>query len=248
MEVSNIVREIRSANGTLTYQVGTRNAATSLRLKDGETQILAGLINKEDRKTSNQVPGLGQLPIVGRLFSSDSDTVAKTEVVLLITPHVVRNIIRPESPVEEFSSGTESVISLDRLEINTAQDGQEEAEAVSVKADAAPVIASEKSSALGRVKLALDAPHKTQSGGEFAVRVNLVAEGLQNALLDMSFDPAKFKVVKVEEGDLLNRAGGQTQFLHQIQDKAGRVNISVTRKGNIQGEGSLVSLTFQPFA
>ena len=125
LEVSNIVREIRSANGTLTYQVGTRNAATSLRLKDGETQILAGLINKEDRKTSNQVPGLGQLPIVGRLFSSDADTVSKTEVVLLITPHVVRNIIRPGSPIEGFPSGTESAIGLERLEINTAQVAQE---------------------------------------------------------------------------------------------------------------------------
>lgn len=246
LEVSNIVREIRSANGTLTYQVGTRNAATSLRLKDGETQILAGLINKEDRKTSNQVPGLGQLPIVGRLFSSDSDTISKTEVVLLITPHVVRNIIRPESPVEEFSSGTESVISLERLEINTVQDAQQETEPESVKTDVAPVSDSEKPSALGRVKLALDSPNKTQPGGEFTVRINLLAEGVHNALLDMSFDPAKLRLIKVEEGDLLNRADGQTQFLHQIQDRAGRLNISVIRKGNIQGEGSLVGLTFQP--
>jgi len=246
LEVSNIVREIRSANGTLTYQVGTRNAATSLRLKDGETQILAGLISKEDRKTSNQVPGLGQLPIVGRLFSSDSDTISKTEVVLLITPHVVRNIIRPESPVEEFSSGTESVISLERLEINTVQDAQQETEAESVNANVTPVIASEKPSALGRVKLTLDTSNKTQPGEEFTVRVNLVAEGLQNALLDVSFDPMKLKVIKVEEGDLLGKAEGQTQFLHQIQDRAGRVNVSVIRKGNIQGEGSLVGLTFQP--
>lgn len=245
LEVSNIVREIRSASGTLTYQVGTRNAATSLRLKDGETQILAGLINKEDRKTSNQVPGLGQLPIVGRLFSSDSDTIAKTEVVLLITPHVVRNIIRPESPVEAFSSGTESVISLDRFEINTVQDAQEETEPVFDKTDAMPVIESEQLSALGRVKLALETPYKTQPGGEFAVRINLAAEGLQNALLDMSFDPAKFKVIKVEEGDLLNRADGQTQFLHQVQDRAGRINISVIREGNIRGEGTLASVTFQ---
>lgn len=247
LEVSNIVREIRSANGTLTYQVGTRNAATSLRLKDGETQILAGLINKEDRKTSNQVPGLGQLPIVGRLFSSDADTISKTEVVLLITPHVVRNIIRPESPVEEFPSGTESVIGLERLEINTAQTAQEAAEARAVpdKTDAAPVIAAERSPALGHAKLALDAPYKTQAGGEFTVGINLITEGLQNALLDMSFDPAKLKVVKIDEGDLLNRAGGQTQFLQQIQDRMGRINLSVIRKGNIRGDGRLASVTFQ---
>lgn len=50
--MSNIVREIKSTTGTLTYQVGTRNAATTLRLKDGETQVLAGLISDEDRKTA----------------------------------------------------------------------------------------------------------------------------------------------------------------------------------------------------
>ena len=61
----------------------------------------------------------------------------------------------------------------------------------------------------------------------------------------MSFDPTKLKVIKVDEGDLLNRAGGQTQFLQQVQDRAGRVNISVSRKGNVQGEGKLASVTFQ---
>lgn len=246
LEVSNIVREIRSASGTLTYQVGTRNAATSLRLKDGETQILAGLINKEDRKTSNQAPGLGQLPIVGRLFSSDADTISKTEVVLLITPHVVRNIIRPESPVEEFPSGTESVIGLERLEINSAQATQETAvaEAMPSKADTAPE--AERPPLLGSVKLVLDAPPQAQSRGEFTVKINLAAEGLQNALLDMSFDPAKLRVVKVEEGNLLNRVDGKTQFLQQVQDRAGRVNISVIRKGNVQGEGILASVIFQP--
>jgi len=61
LEVSNIVREVRgTTSGTLTYQIGTRNAATVLRLRDGETQILAGLISDEDRRTANRVPGLGE--------------------------------------------------------------------------------------------------------------------------------------------------------------------------------------------
>lgn len=110
LEVSNIAREIRSATGTVTYQVGTRNAATALRLKDGETQVLAGLISDEDRRTANKVPGLGDLPVLGRLFGSSSDTTNKTEIVLLITPHVIRNLARPEARLEEFSSGTEAAI------------------------------------------------------------------------------------------------------------------------------------------
>jgi general secretion pathway protein D len=90
--------------------VGTRNASTTLRLKDGETQVLAGLISNEDRRNSTQVPGLADMPVAGRLFQNKDDTANKTEVVLLITPHVIRNIDRPEVRLEEFNSGTEAEV------------------------------------------------------------------------------------------------------------------------------------------
>src|SRR4030095_12166994 len=65
LEVSNIAREIRTVgSNTLTYQIGTRTAATVLRLRDGETQILAGLISNEERRTADKVPGAGDLPII----------------------------------------------------------------------------------------------------------------------------------------------------------------------------------------
>ena len=108
LEVSNIVQQIKSASGSISYQVGTRNAVTALRLRDGETQILAGLISDEDRRTANRVPGLGDLPVLGRLFSSTSDTLAKTEIMLLITPHLMRQIARPGVSSVEFSAGTEA--------------------------------------------------------------------------------------------------------------------------------------------
>src|SRR5687767_99989 len=97
LEVSSVVREIRSQAGTLTYQIGTRSASTNLRLKDGSTQVLAGLINDEDRKSASKIPGLGDLPLVGRLFSNHRNDASKTEVILLITPHIVRNLVRPDA-------------------------------------------------------------------------------------------------------------------------------------------------------
>jgi general secretion pathway protein D len=107
LEVSNISNEVKTTGGTVAYQVGTRNAATTLRLRDGETQVLAGLINDEDRRNATKVPGVSRLPLVGRLFSSSSDTGNKTEIVLLITPRVIRNLERPGARLEEFNSGTE---------------------------------------------------------------------------------------------------------------------------------------------
>jgi general secretion pathway protein D len=107
LEVSSIVREVTSKSGTLTYQIGTRSAATNLRLRDGETQVLAGLISDEDRRSSQRVPGLGDLPLIGRLFSNERKDGVKTEVILLITPRIVRNLARPGATAMEFSSGTE---------------------------------------------------------------------------------------------------------------------------------------------
>jgi general secretion pathway protein D len=110
LEVSNIVREIRSGSGTLTYQIGTRNAGTTLRLKDGETQVLAGLISDEDRSTASRVPGLGDLPLLGRLFSNQRDERSKTEIVLLITPRVLRSDATRQPALTEFRGGTENSI------------------------------------------------------------------------------------------------------------------------------------------
>lgn len=266
LEVSNISKTIQNTDGSVTYQVGTRKASTSLRLKDGETQILAGLINKEDRRTSNSVPGLGQLPILGRLFSNNSDSLTKTEIVLLITPHVVRNVVRPDSPIEEFTSGTESSISLDHFEIDQADaaaastdkagrsmtdDGMEKPVALAANNTGTLLSAQDGAQTagllplLGSVKLALDAPTQIKMGQEFTLSVNATAEGLQNALLDVSFDTAKFEIVRVEEGDLLKSQNGKTQFMHQIQDKAGRLNLSVVRQGNVQGKGALANVTFR---
>ena len=108
LEVSSIVDTQRSNAGTVTYTIGSRTASTTLRLKDGENQVLAGLINDQDRNTANRVPGLGSLPVAGRLFGSTLSDGQKTEIVLSITPRLIRNIQRPEAAMSEYASGTET--------------------------------------------------------------------------------------------------------------------------------------------
>jgi len=108
LEVSNLVGTVETKSGTTAYQIGTRQASTMLQLKDGENQVLAGLINNEERSSANVVPGLGDLPIIGRLFGSQKDDKQKTEIVLSITPRLVRNLQRPEISAAEFSAGTEA--------------------------------------------------------------------------------------------------------------------------------------------
>ena len=108
LEVSNLVSTLTTRNGSTAYQLGTRQASTTLQLKDGENQVLAGLINNEQRGTGNKIPGAGDLPILGRLFGTQRDDNQKTEIVLSITPRLIRNVQRPEASASEFSAGTDA--------------------------------------------------------------------------------------------------------------------------------------------
>src|SRR5450830_767302 len=110
LEVSNVVKEVISKTGTQAYQIGTRSASTVLRLRDGETQVLAGLISDEDRGTANKVPGVGELPVLNRLFGSQKDDAMRSEIVLSITPRLLRSIRRPDLLTAEFNSGTEAAV------------------------------------------------------------------------------------------------------------------------------------------
>ena len=120
LEVSSITREVTSKSGTLTYQIGTRSATTELRLADGETQALAGLINDQERHSSAGIPGLIDLPLVNRLFATTSDQHDKTEIVLLITPHIVRNISNSQAAALEFPAGTDSTSGTTALQLRAS--------------------------------------------------------------------------------------------------------------------------------
>ena len=106
LEVSNLVSKVSGPAGSVAYQIGTRRISTALRLNDGETQMLAGLIKDEDRRSADGIPGLASLPVVGRLFGLHSDSRAKTEVVLLMTPRVIRNLPLPEARITSRPGGT----------------------------------------------------------------------------------------------------------------------------------------------
>jgi general secretion pathway protein D len=111
LEVSNIVQSFTDANGSRSYQIGTRNASTNLRLKDGETQVLGGLISDQERNTASLIPGLGHLPIIGRLFGNNDSQDTRSEIVLAITPRIVRDIPMTSDESKQIYSGTANLIS-----------------------------------------------------------------------------------------------------------------------------------------
>lgn len=247
LEVSNIVKEVQIANGGLAYQVGTRTAATTLMLRDGETQVLAGLISDDERITITKVPGLGDLPWIGKLFSSQNLTRNKTEIALLITPRILRNISRRTKTDSEFHFGTENTVGMLPVKISkvaarslaissTPTGGMAAAprdiprpppsDEARPARDTAPQAASPV--------LSLVAPEQAAMGKDFTVSVNLTgAENLPAAELELSYDSTQLEAQAEGENSgtrqlKLGKGGGVVDLAFKIiAQKPGTAQVSV---------------------
>ncbi len=119
LEVSNILETITRTSGTQAYRLGTRNTSTTLRVHDGETNILAGLIQRDERRANTGVPGLNEVPLLSKLFGAGQDSDTRTEIVLLVTPRIVRNIELPGVGLQEFLAGTDAAVGASPIQLGT---------------------------------------------------------------------------------------------------------------------------------
>ncbi|MGH9254329.1 MAG: type II secretion system protein GspD, partial [Vicinamibacterales bacterium] len=84
---------------------GNREINTVIRLRDGETNLLAGLIRDDERQVAEGIPGLSDLPVVGRLFAHNRRETLETDIVLTLTPHIVRVLELSEDDLRPFRVG-----------------------------------------------------------------------------------------------------------------------------------------------
>ncbi|MDX1741884.1 MAG: hypothetical protein R3178_11345, partial [Rhodothermales bacterium] len=110
VEVSNISGTVAGTGGQAQPIIGTRNIESTIRLKDGETNFLAGLIRSDEVLSNTGVPGLSDIPVVGRLFSKKATTVDRTDLVLTLTPHIIRTADITEDDLLPIWVGTEANI------------------------------------------------------------------------------------------------------------------------------------------
>ncbi|HTP64011.1 MAG TPA: tetratricopeptide repeat protein [Geobacteraceae bacterium] len=110
LEVSSVLNRQTvgdSSSLTTVVTIGTRNLDTVLSLKDGETSIIGGLIQDNKSNSKQTASFIGDIPLIGPLLTGTNKTNDKTELVLAITPHIVRGVTVPEPGVASFWSGKE---------------------------------------------------------------------------------------------------------------------------------------------
>jgi general secretion pathway protein D len=86
---------------------GNREVLTTVRLRDGETNIIAGLIRDTERTVAHGIPGFSDLPILGRLFARNKRETQETDIVLTLTPHIVRVLALSDEDLRPFRIRTD---------------------------------------------------------------------------------------------------------------------------------------------
>lgn len=258
LEVSSVVKEVISKAGSLSYQIGSRNATTVLRLKDGETQILGGLINDQDQTTANRVPGLGDFPMLGRLFSSQKDNTQKTELVLSITPHIIRGMAPPPHIPTEFWSGTENNLKLRPLasiggtsnkSIGDAADRTATSRDTRAGNDSQPSSLDVDTTSVGKAPaLSWEGAPQAHVGSTLVLKLNASStEGISGFPLQVKYDPEVLELKEALAGDFMGQGGVSPEFTHRIVPGAGMVFLTQTRKSaeGAKGDGTVVELQFK---
>ena len=265
LEVSTIGAPLTDPNTKLViaYQIGTRSAETVLNLRDGETQVIGGLIRDDERNSKVSIPLLGDIPILGRLFSTQSDQKTKTDILLAITPHVLRGLEVPSEDVTTIWSGKEdeftnrapfesfrekdepqSSRTLSTPEEGAIRRAPPEGPSVSIPGrpglppdeSGMPPVPPQPQPSTGRGIIYMTAPKEAKVDQELTVGIILgEVTNLYGASINISYDPALLEFVRVDEGGVLKQDGKPTSFMHAINAADGRVTVGITRLGGVGG-------------
>jgi general secretion pathway protein D len=226
------------------FRFGTRTAETTLTLKDGESVVLGGLIQDEDRTTVTKVPGLGDIPALGWVFKAETRDVVRTDVILTITPHIVRSLEMPNADEQAFWSGTEETYALKPLFTETAAVVDRSPALVSAMPPSTPPPTAPLNSAI----LSVRPPDAVAALGQPTTVELLVdnVEGLVESNLTITYDPKILEFREAQEGEFLKRGRAATMSV-DVNPVAGTVALQLRRaEGDpgTSGGGVLASLTF----
>jgi general secretion pathway protein D len=264
LEISSLGDPITFGGGQIQYKFGTRNTDTVVNLRDGETVIIGGLIKDEERKSRVKVPVLGEIPVVGKLFSSTSDDTIKTDILMSITPNIVRAMELPDKDIQAFWSGTEESYDVKPIFVGRPGKSSKPAETPLSKAavldtmakrekpaavpegaplapgaakPAGPLAVTERPAVPAAAAIQMKpAEASTQIGQEARVEMAIDnIRGLYGAIITLTYDPKVVEFKTAGEGSFLNKDGQQTSFLFSNNTKAGTVDLYLTRIGDVGG-------------
>ncbi len=256
-----VVMDISSVTGTSNIGgisqpiIGQRKIEHEVRLKEGEVNLLGGMLEDSQTKSLSGIPGLGQIPILKYLFAQSTTDHSETETVFVLIPHIVRSHEYNDMNQEAIDVGTANAIELRRVSHQLATPAQSPVSRPQVPPQGTPAPApatqpsgSAAATPAGPATFSFDPASISQpKGSTFAVNVMLT--GAQNAFsvpLQISYDPKMLQVINVSNGGFLSHDGQAVALVHRDDDSTGTLQITATRPpgaSGISGDGTIVTLT-----
>jgi general secretion pathway protein D len=242
--------------------IGQRKIEHEIRLKDGEANLLGGIMEDQQTKSLSGIPGLAQIPILKYLFGQTTQDHSENEIVFAIVPHIIRGTDVSEINQRAIDIGTATTIELRRTSRPQAAPAGTAAPAQTPSQPANPSILplpnqapagqppAPNSAAGGTPSFLFDPPTiQAVKGNTFVV--NLLLSGAQNVHsvpVQLNYDPKMLQLVNVSNGGFLSQDGQAVALVHREDETIGQSQITATRPpgaGGVSGQGAVITLTFQ---
>jgi general secretion pathway protein D len=227
--------------------ISTREIKNVIRLKEGETNLLAGLLKDEERKTKKGIIGLKNLPLLGDLFSNTDSQIQQTDVVLTITPHIVRSFPLTEKDKKPLWVGLDTTAAGASSGIQSRRDRVVERARRGIPQAAT---GQERPGAEPRQSRLSLSPRNWEGPQNRDIRVNVnisTSAEIGNMSTNIMFDPQLLNLKNITMGGFVQQFGGNPSFLKNIDNASGTCTIGFSSpdvsKG-FKGGGRIATLIF----
>jgi general secretion pathway protein D len=229
--------------------ISQRKIEHDIRLKNGEVSVLGGLIERTDTKNVNGIPGLAQLPLFRYLFSDNSNELKEDEVLIVLTPHVLRLPSITAENLRTLAAGTDT-------DARVYRDDQEGVSAPAIPNAPSTSVPSQTAPAAGTAaaaQLHFDPSAATLKPGDTAtlgLAISNVTD-LYSIPLLIHYDPAVIQVEEVRNGGFLSGGTQEIAIVQRIDSQRGEVVVSATRQPNtpgVNGSGTILGIVVRGVA
>ena len=258
LEISNIANTV-SLGGIDEPIIGQRKVTHDIRLREGEVNLIAGLISSTNSKSVTGIPGLSSIPFLGKLFSGDSVDRERDEVMMAIIPHVIRKPVITVGNLRAMGVGNQTVVKLNyapetQTDLGAAQPTPR-AETASTGASTALPPATASPTGASRIPAAVRfSPAQIDTADSSVFTVALAVDNatdLASAQLQIQFDPKVLRLNDVSPGGLLAVDGQRPEPVKNVRNDAGSATVEILRtpgSAGVSASGNLVTLRFQAIA
>jgi general secretion pathway protein D len=261
------VSDFRDVGGVQQPVLTNRQVQHEIRLVEGETNILGGLITENESTSLNGLPGLKNIPILRYFFAQERKSRDQTEIIIMLTPHILRMPNIQEVNMRGLNTGSETI---PRLRSTASLGTGAQPPAGTPRSSVAAPNAVTPAPTTPQAPTPAPAPppntppvaeRTTNSNVTFApspvtlpatgtAMVNIVGNGTDfyGVDLTLSFQPGAFNIKEVREGGFLSRDGQIVAFVQRMETDRGMLQISLERPPGslpVSGTGNLVTLVLE---